>query len=246
MNSPKNVVILSGTIDIESTFDILDEKWVNTRFGKVFAKQIEEHCWLINRHGKEGLIPPHAINHPANLLAAKQLGNSIVGVGSVGSLDELIYPGQLGVPSDIFCPFPIETICGPNERIHAIPQFDYKLRAILLEQLTLNGFDVVDGGVYAQSRGPRFESQAEIQWLSDYAHYVGMTAASELTIACEIQIPYALLVSVDNWGNGIGGVKLTMDEFLKGVAQNHQAVRNAIQTLLPSLIEYSAFLDSEK
>lgn len=245
MKKLSNVVILSGTVDIESAFSILREKWVITKFGKVYAKQLQEGCWLINRHGKDGSTPPHAINHPANLLAAKQLGNLVIGVSSVGSLDEEIYPGKLGVPDDIFCPFVIDSICGPTERIHAIPQFDYHLRNILVEELTSQGFDVVDGGVYAQTRGPRFESQAEIQWLSDYAHYVGMTAASELTIASEIQMPYALLVSVDNWGNGIGGNKLTMDDFLQGVAQNYQNVRNAIQTVLPSLLEYSEFIGKQ-
>lgn len=234
----RNVVILSGTVDIISTNPIDEEMWVKTPYGEVFAQK-SHHLWIINRHGKLGSIPPHCVNHRANLTAAKLLGNLVLGIGSVGSLDEDIHPNQLGVPNDIFHPFSMDTICGDYERIHAIPRFDLDLRSVLVSELTMFDFEVVDGGVYAQTRGPRFESQAEVVWLSQSAHYVGMTAASELTIASELEMPYALLVSVDNWANGIGGIQLTMEDFLSGVAQNHQMVRRAIDVLRPSLIELS-------
>ncbi|KAF4732515.1 hypothetical protein FOZ62_030682 [Perkinsus olseni] len=57
--------------------------------------------------------------------------------------------------------------------------------------------------VYAQANGPRFESRAEVRMLQGHGHLVGMTCASEWTLAGELGVPYAIVAMVDNLGNGL-------------------------------------------
>jgi len=71
------------------------------------------------------------------------------------------------------------------------------------------------GGTYVQTRGPRFETVAEIAALSQFADLVGMTLASEATLACELSIPFAAICTVDNYANGLADGVLTYDEVLK-------------------------------
>ena len=61
-----------------------------------------------------------------------------------------------------------------------------------------------DGGVYWQTRGPRFETPAEIRLIAAHADVVGMTIASECVVAGELGLDYAALCVVDNLANGLG------------------------------------------
>ncbi len=63
---------------------------------------------------------------------------------------------------------------------------------------------VVDGGTYAQTRGPRFETPAEVRWLAGCADVVGMTLASECVLAAEAGLRYAAVCQVDNLAAGVG------------------------------------------
>ena len=227
-------VLITGSIDLTKVIPIREKQKFSTPFG-VAEGYKSDHCWVIQRHGADNRTPPHRINHQANLAAAKEIGSFVVAIGSVGSIDPDAPPGALAIPDDIFAPIHIDTICSDEERIHVVPEFDARLRKLIVDEFSFAEIEFIDGGTYAQTTGPRFESRAEITWLGEYAHFVGMTCASELTIACELQLPYALLVSVDNWANGLGQKPLTMEEFLMGVATNHERVCAAVEVLLPAL-----------
>ena len=71
------------------------------------------------------------------------------------------------------------------------------------------------GGTYVQTRGPRFETVAEIAALSRFADLVGMTLASEATLARELGMPFAAVCTVDNYANGLADGVLTWDEMLE-------------------------------
>ncbi len=71
------------------------------------------------------------------------------------------------------------------------------------------------GGTYVQTRGPRFETVAEIAALSRFADLVGMTLASEATLARELGMPFAAVCTVDNYANGLADGVLTWDEVLE-------------------------------
>jgi 5'-methylthioadenosine phosphorylase len=67
--------------------------------------------------------------------------------------------------------------------------------------------------VYAQTRGPRFETPAEVRLLATHADLVGMTVASEAHLAKEAGLAYAAVCKVDNLGNGLEGDPLTIEEY---------------------------------
>jgi 5'-methylthioadenosine phosphorylase len=101
-----------------------------------------------------------------------------------------------------------------------VPVLDPALRSVLLEAARATDGPVRDGGVYAETRGPRFETRAEIRLLADYADVVGMTAASEATLFQERGIAYALLGIVDNAAHGVGPEPLTVEAYEAQLALN--------------------------
>ena len=94
---------------------------------------------------------------------------------------------------------------------------------------------LVDGGIYAQTRGPRFETRAEVRALTHVADLVGMTVAAECIVATEVKLPYAAVCVVDNLANGLGTAPLTIDEFNAGVAANRARLVADLDAVLPAL-----------
>ena len=77
------------------------------------------------------------------------------------------------------------------------------------------------GGVYVQTRGPRIETVAEVKSLAWIADIVGMTVASEATLACELGIQFAALCTIENYANGLGDEVLTY-EHIVSVSREHR------------------------
>ena len=94
---------------------------------------------------------------------------------------------------------------------------------------------MVDGGVYAQTKGPRLETKAEVRMLSDYADVVGMTIASEATLACELGVGYAAVCSVDNLAHGLSKRRLDFAEVEDSAARNMTSVEKIITALTGEL-----------
>ncbi len=88
------------------------------------------------------------------------------------------------------------------------------------------------GGTYVQTIGPRLETRAEIKMLKRFGDIVGMTLASEATLAMELELPYASICSVDNYCHGIHKTPLTMDEIFQNVANNARTIENILNTFI--------------
>ena len=79
-------------------------KSVRTEFGKPSAPirelQYADHAvFYLPRHGDDMLVPPHAINYRANLMALKQLGvDSVVSLNTVGVITADLHPGHVALP----------------------------------------------------------------------------------------------------------------------------------------------------
>ena len=56
-----------------------------------------------------------------------------------------------------------------DERGHIVPHVDDEVRAGVVETLAAAGVPFHDGGVYCQTRGPRFETPAEVKFLGSDA-----------------------------------------------------------------------------
>ena len=94
---------------------------------------------------------------------------------------------------------------------------------------------IVDGGVYTQTRGPRFETPAEVRALAQVGDLVGMTVAAECILTREVGLAYAAVCVVDNLANGLGDAPLTIEEFQAGVAANRTALLADLDAVLPAL-----------
>ena len=75
------------------------------------------------------------------------------------------------------------------------------------------GVDLVDGGVYCTTNGPRFETPAEIAMLRRLGgDLVGMTGYPEVVLAVEAGLRYAAIGIVSNPAAGLGDEPLSADD----------------------------------
>jgi 5'-methylthioadenosine phosphorylase len=206
--------IIGGTSLLFSTLPSLKKRTVSTPFGT--AEILIGDIVMLMRH-QHGL-PPHRINYRANLAALAIAGvDRIVAFGSSGSLKIGIEPGSLLIPTDYISLMDI-----PSIHDHAIEHVRPELSQVLTEQLSELVPTARFGGVYVQTRGPRIETMAEVQALAGIADVVGMTVASEATLACELGMEFAALCTVDNYANGLGGAVLTYEHILS-TSREHRA-----------------------
>jgi purine nucleoside phosphorylase len=56
--------------------------------------------------------------------------------------------------------------------------------------------------------------------MANFADIVGMTMANEAVIALELDLPYASVCSIDNFGNGLLKKPLNMKEIIAGTRKN--------------------------
>jgi len=219
--------IISGTICLRGkrTFQDFEQRIVKNEFGRALVL-LSDAIAFIPRHGKdpENYILPHLINHQANLKALKNMGvKEVIGINSTGSLKMCLEPGMFVVPDDYIMPSGGPTIYS-NKAVHITPTINEEIRRKLIEAARNCGIKVIDGGVYWQTTGPRLETRAEISMMAQFADLVGMTMASEAIIAKEMDLPYASLCSVDNYGHGLQEKQLTMEEITRQVYNNSEAV----------------------
>jgi 5'-methylthioadenosine phosphorylase len=156
-------------------------------------------------------------------------------VASVGSLRRDVPVGTFVAPDD-FVALHLGISFSDGDEGHQAPGFDPAWRRAVADRWTDHtDVPLLDGGVYWQAIGPRFETQAEIRLIADYADLVGMTIASECVLAGEIGLAYASVCVVDNLANGVGEVPLTVDEFRAGAAANRARLVGALDAVLPEL-----------
>ncbi|MCL2876719.1 MAG: S-methyl-5'-thioinosine phosphorylase [Betaproteobacteria bacterium] len=177
-------------------------------FGRLFGCEVV----FLARHGYGHTIPPHRVNYRANLWALKEAGaKGIVSVASVGGIRPDCVPGALVVPDQI-----LDYTWGRSNtffdglgalvrHIDFTHPYDEMMRRRILDAAREAGEDVIDGAVYAATQGPRLETAAEVDRLErDGADVVGMTGMPEAALARELELPYAAINVVANYGAGRG------------------------------------------
>jgi len=204
---------------------------VSTRFGKVTVLESDDIVFL-PRHGVEDSIPPHRINHRANLSAFKELGiPRIIGVNSVGSLKPEIPPKTLIIPHDYINLWGVQTLFDHEIR-HITPRLNEDLRQLILRVAKHHKIQVTGEGIYIQTRGPRLETRAEIRLLQHFGDIVGMTMANEATLAEELSIPYASICSVDNYCHGISETPLKAEDILRTAQSNMGRAKSLVLAII--------------
>jgi len=223
--------IIGGTSLLKSDiFALWTEEKIKTPYGNVYLK-IKQNTVFIQRHGNPQ-VPPHRINHKANIQALKNIGiEKIISINSVGTLKLKFKPGTFVIPDDFISLWNIPTFI-EKELNFIVPSMDKDMRerlASLCKELTI---PVHTGGVYIQTTGPRLETKAEIRFLKKLGDIVGMTMASEATLCMEYKIPYVSLCSVDNYCNGILKESLTTEEINMNCHNNLRAIEIILNTLI--------------
>jgi len=170
---------------------------------------------MLMRHQHD--LPPHRINFRANLAAMAIAGvTDIVAFGSSGSLKPKFPPGSLLIPTDYISVTDI-----PSIHDHAIEHVRPELSEELSKKLAKLVPAARYGGVYVQTRGPRIETIAEVKALAWIADVVGMTVASEATLARELGMNFAALCTIENYANGLGDEVLTYEHML-AISREHR------------------------
>jgi 5'-methylthioinosine phosphorylase len=186
----------------------------------VFGRLHGQALVFLARHGDPHIVPPHKVNYRANIWALREVGvTSILAVAAVGGIGAAMVPGKIAVPDQL-----IDYTYGRphtffEDDLDAVTHIDFSrpytpwLREKLLTAGKVAGIDVIDGGVYGCTQGPRLETPAEITRMErDGCHLVGMTGMPEAALARELDIDYACCAVVANWAAGKQAGEITLAE----------------------------------
>jgi 5'-methylthioadenosine phosphorylase len=246
MSDNNLLAIIGGTgIDLrgaDSPLSNARDEIVETRWGRAIVTRAQldgREILFLHRHAASSLdnskaqgaaIPPHRINYRANIAALKKLGaTAIFASTAVGSLRREWVPGTL-VLLDQFLDFTTARAKTffDEQAVHIDVTEPYcaRGRSQLLNAANGLNLDIQNGGTYACTDGPRFETPAEIHAYQMWgADVVGMTGVPEVVLAREANISYSGVSIVTNFAAGISPQPLTQAEVL-----------NAMRTALPQVV----------
>jgi 5'-methylthioadenosine phosphorylase len=194
----------------------------------------EHGAAVVQRHGgADAYVLPHEIDHAANLRPLVEQGcDRVLAIASVGSLRRELPVGTFVCPDD-FIALHLGLSIFDDTRAHIAPAFAARWRSEVLA--AWEGVGPVDGGVYWQTIGPRFETPAEIRMIAPHADVVGMTIASECVVARELGLEYAAVCIVDNLANGLAEGELSVAEMEADRLLHAGALRDGLTAVLPRL-----------
>jgi len=187
---------------------------VGTRYGDaVYSLQkLEDEAELIflPRHGPSHGVPPHKINHRANIQALKDLDvAAVIATSAVGSLRVDYAPGDFVVLDDFIdgTKGEVPTFFGEIGQVRHTDfsePFAQDLRIALISAADATNIKAHPSGTYMCLSGPRYETPAEVRLYASWgAHVVGMTVAPEAILAREAGLSYAAISVVTNYGCGL-------------------------------------------
>jgi len=222
----RRAIIFGNGMDRLPCFQQYGKRTIDTRFGSVDYYEDDD---LI-------LLPRHGLNHEKNVLydddyKANIYALSLLDVWEVievfcaGSLSDRILPGECGL-LDSFISFSQDATFGDmngNSYTDMSAPYDSKLREPLRKALFAQKLFPEDGLVYFSSKGPRFQTGAEVKAFKMLGgDVVGQLAASETTLLRELNISTVAVVFSSNWAAGIhrdDEVKFIDNAALMGLAQ---------------------------
>lgn len=222
----------------QATLGEPDDDARDARLGDLELAIFDRHHYVVlYRHGLDPYVPPHLIDHGAHARELVALGcDRVLALSSVGSL-RLDWPvGTFVAPVDFIALDQPPIAARDDDGQHVVPGFTPSWRARVVDAWSRTvEVPLLDGGVYWQANGPRFETPAEIRMMANHADLVGMTVASECVVANQMGLEYATVCIVDNLANGVGAQPLTPEEYADGQAANRAAVLQALEQVIPVL-----------
>lgn len=239
------IAIIGGSgMNKLADLEVTHRQVVRTPYGEpssslIFGLMGGREIVFLSRHGHGHTIPPHAINYRANLWALRSLQvGRIIAVASVGSIRADLEPGKIVIPDQIIDYTHDRAATYYDHTDRAVVHTDFTLpycpaaRASLLKAAQDAGEAVIDGGVYAATQGPRFETAAEINRMErDGADMTGMTGMPEAILAKELNISYATIAAVANpaAGRGTSAHTISLETAHKVLEKSMVNVRNILK-----------------
>lgn len=228
----------SGVYEITNKADSYTQELVHTDYGDVEVTLLDissKKVAFIPRHASGHSIPPHKINFRANIDALKNVGvTKIIATNSVGSMNLEMPPGSFVIPDD-FLDFSQnrEKTYFEDKVVHVDVTEAYC--PSLRDVLDKSG-DVILGGTYVCTEGPRFETPAEIRMFKMLGgDLVGMTGLPEVTLAREREICYNSICIVSNYASGISENNLTIDEVFEMVSKKEVELLELIYNFIKNV-----------
>ncbi len=232
----------SGVYDItllESREEIIKTEYgaANVTMGQYGGKEIV----FLARHGKGHVIPPHKINHRANIAALKAMGvERIIGTTAVGGINSSMKMGDF-ILLDQFLDFTKQTLTFHDEEVAHIEMtnpYCLELRKIILQASKALEMSLHEKGTYVCVEGPRFETSAEIQMFALLGgDVVGMTVAKECILAREVGICYAAIALVANPAAGISYEEPGIRQIISFVGSKQERLNKILRKTLSILPE---------
>jgi 5'-deoxy-5'-methylthioadenosine phosphorylase len=230
-----------------ANLEITHRKIVRTPYGEpsgplTFGRIAQSEVAFLARHGYGHTLAPHEINYRANLWALQSEGvTAVISVCTVGGIaanlgaGKLVVPDQIidytwGRPSSYF-----EGAQQPVTHIDFTEPYDPATREMILGAARSAAVEVIDGGTYGATQGPRLETKAEIDRLDrDGATMVGMTGMPEASLARELKLPYAAIAVVVNpaAGRGTSAHSVSMQDIAEVVDRCMGQVRSVLSKLV--------------
>jgi 5'-methylthioadenosine phosphorylase len=226
------LILGSNKIDLEQ-LDTFTAHEQETEFGEAFSwVGSRGNLIVLPRHGKDNNIPPHMINHRANMQSFQKQGvESIISFTSVGSLKLALKPGDMLMPDDYINIYQILSYHDTTIR-HIIPGLDTELREQIFNRIQELPINIRFNGIYVQTHGPRLETKAEIQMMKNFGDILGMTMAAEATLAKELGLRYANISVIDNYCNGLVDEPLTIQAVKENQVKNSENITEIILKFL--------------
>lgn len=191
---------------------------------------------FLPRHGAGHALPPHRINHRANLWLLRSLGvRQVLAPCAVGGLLPSVTPGDVVVPDQL-----VDRTSGRVQTyvetgaVHAPFADPYCGR--LLERFR-DRPDLSVGGTMVVIEGPRFSTRAESQhYAAQGWSLVNMTGHPEAVLAREMRLCYAALALVtDMDAGGDQGSGVGQEEVFAQFAANLERLKGLVGELVADL-----------
>ena len=242
-----SVAIIGGTgLTSLQGLEITSREIVQTPYGEpsgilVRGNYCGHEVLFLPRHGPGHTIPPHRVNYRANIWALKEVGvTNVIAVNAVGGIRLDMEPGVLVIPDQIIDYTWGRTNTYFEDSLNKVVHVDFtdpycaSLRLQLVDAATQAGLEVLDGGTYAATQGPRLETTAEIDRLErDGCDIVGMTGMPEAVLARELELCYASVSLVVNRAAGRGDGEITMTEIEQNLKRGMTDVRKLLEHVIP-------------
>lgn len=243
MSTAKTLALIGGT-GLTELQDPADSLEMETPYGapsaaiRVVATE-PLRLMFMPRHGSPHRFPPHRVNYRANLWALREAGaDRVLAVYAVGGLHEPYAPAALAAPDQLIdYSWGREHTYSDSEDVPLVHvdftrPYEGALRGSLLAAAHNASVPLIDGGCIGVFQGPRLESAAEIERARrDGCDMAGMTALPEAGLARELDIDYAGIAVISNWGAGVTDEQLSEEDIAATLREPMARVRQLVTAL---------------